>query len=94
MLYFWSRDGVQIFSIDLLFDLVIGRHYIILFPGNPLKLDWQNCKFGRGEFVNFPSLVGLSLWLIDLFVVPLRLFLIVSCLGVSKNIPIPSQVGI
>ena len=31
-LYFWSRDGIQIFFGHLLLDLLIGQHMILFFP--------------------------------------------------------------
>ena len=34
---FWSRDGIQIFSLDLVLDLFIGRHLILFFLRNSLK---------------------------------------------------------
>ena len=33
-LYFWSRDGIQIFTIDLVLDLLIGQHLILFLPQN------------------------------------------------------------
>ena len=30
-LQFWSCDGIQIFTVDLVSDLLIGRHMIIFF---------------------------------------------------------------
>ena len=41
MLYFWLHDGIQIFSIDPVFDLLISRHLILLFQWNSSKLAWQ-----------------------------------------------------
>ena len=33
-LQFWSRDGIQIFSSDIVLDLLIGRHLILFLPKN------------------------------------------------------------
>ena len=30
MLHFWSLDGIQIFSLDLVFDFLIGQHLVLL----------------------------------------------------------------
>ena len=30
----WSRDGIQVFTIDLVLDLLIGRHLILFLPKN------------------------------------------------------------
>ena len=37
ILYFWSRDGIQIFSLDLGLDLFIGRNLILFLPRNSSK---------------------------------------------------------
>ena len=34
---FLSRDRIQIFSLDLIFDLLIGRHLILFLPRNSSK---------------------------------------------------------
>ena len=33
-LWFWSCDGIQIFTSDLVLDLLIGRHLILVLPKN------------------------------------------------------------
>ena len=46
---FRSRDGIQIFSLDLVSDLFIGQHY---------------CPSGHGDSVYFSSSVCLSVQLV------------------------------
>ena len=42
MLYFWSRDGIQIFTIYLVLDFLIGRHLIPLFARNcSVEIAWD-----------------------------------------------------
>ena len=88
MLYFWSNDGIQIFSINLVFNLLIGQHLIYIFFLE-IHQNWTgttNFKFGLGELVNFPSLVSVSLQLVmmiyNLSVVCPQLVLIASPLAV------------
>ena len=66
MLYFWSRDGIQIFSLDLVLDLLIGRHLILPFPQTYIKNcdGHTDCKSLRGDTVHFSSPVGLLLGLV------------------------------
>ena len=73
-------DGIHIFGIDLVFDLLNDQHLILFFP--EIHQNWTNytdCMFGCGELVNFSSLVNLLLRLdimtYDLSVVSLGLVL-------------------
>ena len=34
---FWSRDGIQIISLDLVFYMFIGRHFVLFLPRNSSK---------------------------------------------------------
>ena len=47
---FMLRDGVIIFSLDLVSDLFIGRHLILFFSQKFIKKfnDNTDCKSGRG----------------------------------------------
>ena len=41
-LHFWSRDGIQIFTGDLVLDLLIGRHLILFLSKNFfLEISWD-----------------------------------------------------
>ena len=86
MLYFCSCDGIQIFSVNLVFDLFeqltrdpsFSQKFIKNLTGN------TDCKFAHGESVQFPNLACLSLRLVmvtyNLSVVPLVLVLGLSSL--------------
>ena len=50
--------GIQIFSIDLVLDLLIVQHLVLLFPR------YTDCKFSHGDSVHFSSPVTLSMWLV------------------------------
>ena len=45
MLWFWSRDGIQIFTSDLVLDFLIGRHLILFFPQNCLGVFTMRKKY-------------------------------------------------
>ena len=99
ILQFWSHGGIQIFNLDLVLNLLIDRHLIFSFSQKFIRNCNGNtdCKSGRGDFVNFFSLVCLS-------GTTCRGLLQLVC-KVSKacgsfqsscgvNIPTPSQVGL
>ena len=59
-------SGHVIFSVDLVLDLLIGRH-LILFSFSEIHQKCNgntDCKSGRGDSVHFSSPVGLSLGLV------------------------------
>ena len=85
---FWSCDGIQTFSLDLVFDLCIGRHLILFFHRNSSKTV-TNCKSGHDVSVYFSRPVCFSERLVEtcygLSVMGLGLVLVVSRLVLYKT---------